>query len=67
MIVSLNGDKIEVKDNSTLASILGDRCFANRSGTAVSLNNVVVYKKQWSSTLLADKDRILVIAINKCI
>ena len=65
MIVSLNGDKIEVKDESTLASVLGDRCFANRSGIAVALNNTVVPKPQWEATKLSEKDRILIIAATK--
>lgn len=65
MIISLNGDKIEVKDESTLASALGDRCFANRSGIAVALNNTVVPKTQWESIILSNNDRILIIAATK--
>ncbi|MDA3854261.1 MAG: sulfur carrier protein ThiS [Bacteroidales bacterium] len=65
MIVSLNGDKIEIKDESNLASVLGDCCFANRSGIAVALNNTVVPKSQWATTPLTDKDRILIIAATK--
>jgi len=65
MFVSLNGDKIEVKDDCQLTDALGDRCFANRSGIAVALNNTVIPKAQWDSTALAPNDRILIIAATK--
>lgn len=65
MEISLNGDKIKVEDNSTLADVLGDRCFANRGGIAVAINNTVVPKPQWDATKLTEKDRILIIAATK--
>lgn len=65
MEISLNGDQLQVKDQATLAEVLSDRCFANRNGIAVAVNNTVVPKTQWENTSLTDKDRILVIAATK--
>lgn len=65
MEVSLNGDKVQVEEGSSLAMLLSDRCFANRGGIAVAVNNTVVPKPQWEDTKLSEKDRILIIAATK--
>lgn len=62
MEISLNGDKLQVEVEATLADVLGDRCFANRSGTSVTVDNLTVSKSNWSATLLSAKDRIRIIA-----
>lgn len=65
MQISLNGEMMELSNDSSLLSLLENRCFAQRLGMAVAVNDTVVPKSKWSDTKLNDKDRILVIAATK--
>ena len=65
MQISLNGEKTTLEDQSTLLSLLANRCFANRTGTAVAVNNTVIPKSRWEDHVLAENDRVLVIAATK--
>ncbi len=65
MKITINGDSFIIDAGTSLLSVLETRCFANRSGTAVAVNNTVVPKEQWSEIKLNENDRILIIAATK--
>lgn len=65
MEISINGDLSQIDDNSHLQSVLESRCFANKAGIAVAVNNVVVPKARWAETVLCNNDKVLIIAATK--
>lgn len=65
MKITINGDSFEIDLDASLHHVLEQRCFLQRAGIAVALNNVVIPKNQWATTILKENDRVLIIAATK--
>jgi sulfur carrier protein len=61
MIVTVNGERRELVDGATVASLV-DELSAPARGVAVALDGEVVPRAQWPGTSLADGARIEVVA-----
>ena len=60
MRIQLNGQATECPDGCTVAELLA-RLDIPTAGTAVALNEAVVRKAEYSSTILAPDDRVEII------
>jgi len=61
VIVTLNGERHEAADGSTVASLI-ESLGADRRGVAVALGGEVVPRRRWADTELAEGDRVEVVA-----
>ena len=60
MIVMVNGQRREVAPGSTVAQVV-DALTRAPAGVAVAVNDVVVRRADWSSTVLDEADRVEVL------
>ena len=60
MIVMVNGQRREVAPGSTVAQLV-DVLTRAPAGVAVAVNDVVVRRADWSSTVLDEADRVEVL------
>jgi sulfur carrier protein len=60
MFIHLNGDLREVPDGLDLKSLLGHLSLPE-ARIAIELNQQVIRKTDWPSTVVADKDRIEIV------
>ncbi len=58
--VFVNSESISVKENATLEQVILPK-LSNINGIAVALNERVIQKLDWTSTILNEKDKILII------
>jgi sulfur carrier protein len=61
VIVTLNGERHEAADGSTIASLV-ESLGAERRGVAVALGGEVVPRGRWADTGVAEGDRVEVVA-----
>lgn len=61
MIVTLNGDKIELTNSSSLWQLLEQYQLHQQNGIAVAVNEEVIAKENWKDQELQENDRILII------
>lgn len=59
--IKINNETTEIEVNSTLADILKNKDLYVSKGTAIAINNTVVAKSKWETTLLSNNDSILII------
>jgi sulfur carrier protein len=59
--VTVNGERSEVPDGTTVADVVA-RLGAGNAGSAVAVNSDVVARRRWPSRTLADGDRVEVLA-----
>jgi len=57
MEIHLNGEKMLVKEKTTLSDLLG-----LKQGIAVAVNGEVIFSSQWREFFLKEKDQVEVIA-----
>jgi sulfur carrier protein len=57
MRVNINGDTDEVPDDATVDDVV-TQLGKGRRGLAVAVNDEVVSRSQWSTTRLAENDRV---------
>ena len=67
MTITVNGDRKEWPDGSTVADVLDDYLAAGRTGgavpgVAVAVNGEVVNRNEWDKRKLDDDDRVEVLA-----
>ena len=61
MVINYNGQETQVLNKITLQSFLEKNELADKSGIAVAINQQVIPRDAWSSTILSEKDSVLVI------
>lgn len=61
MEISINNVKTTVEENTSLAAVVATNSGENTKGIAVAVNQNVVPKTEWDSTLLHQKDTIIII------
>ncbi len=61
MTIYMNNELTEIEEKSSLHQVLQQYEMADKSGIAVALNNRVVAKSSWQSTLLSADDKLTII------
>ena len=61
MEISINNVKTSVEENTSLATVVATNSGENTRGIAVAVNQSVVPKTEWDSTLLHQNDTIIII------
>ena len=61
MEISLNNNRISVKNGSTLMEVMCSKQLHEKTGVAVAVNNSVVPKEKWEHTVLQQNDMLLLI------
>lgn len=61
MEISLNNNRISVKNGSTLMEVMRSKQLHEKTGVAVAVNNNVVPKEKWEHTVLQQNDMLLLI------
>ena len=62
MHVLVNGEKLEVFQNYTLADLLNQISIESTTpGVAVALNRQIIFRTKWESTPLCDGDQVDII------
>lgn len=61
MDIIVNNQQQTVNENTSLASLVDSVLGEKQKGVAVAVNDTVVAKTQWPSTLLQQNDNILII------
>ncbi len=62
MNILLNDEILELEDNTTLEKIILKNG-AIKQGFAVAVNNTVISRKNWHSTILQDGDKIILVKL----
>jgi sulfur carrier protein len=65
MNVYFNNDLIDLDNNSYLSQIIKQKGLNEKKGIAVAVNNVVIQRSQWTSYLLQENDKILIVTATK--
>jgi len=65
MEIIVNQEKQVVPDNSSISSLLQEMDLTEKAGFAVALNQQVVTKNKWDSTILKEGDKVLLIEISQ--
>ena len=60
MLIQLNGESKEVRDQSTLNDLVGELSLPS-ARIAIELNHLVVRRDKWADTVLAENDRIEIV------
>ena len=61
MKIRLNGNTVELPDESSLPSVFQLMKTESDQGIALAVNNKVVPKKEWQSCVLKENDNVLLI------
>ncbi len=61
MEISINNVKTTVKENTSLSTVVATNSGENTKGIAVAVNQSVVPKLEWDSTILHQNDTIIII------
>jgi sulfur carrier protein len=61
MTITLNGESLAIRAGCTLAALLHEHNLDSRTGIAVALNDRVIARSDWTTTILTQNDSILVI------
>ena len=61
MTIRINDKEHTLAETATLAALLGELGLAERRGMAVAVNDAVVSRSSWSSRMMVENDRVLVI------
>lgn len=65
MRIQINGEEREFPDSCSLAQILETVPQDLDRGVAVAINDAVVRRSEWSTRLIQDTDRILIICASQ--
>lgn len=61
MVVFINSEETQLSDTVSIEQALSENGFASLKGIAVALNDEVIPKTEWPSTLLKENDKVLII------
>lgn len=61
MLVTINRQSVTIHPKQTLQEVLLTNGYKQFQGIAVAINDVVISKPTWGSTMLNENDQILVI------
>jgi len=61
MTIYLNNQEVEVNEGIALASFLNTKELLETGGIAVAINGRVVPKVKWETTVLNEKDNLMII------
>jgi len=61
MEVIVNNSATQVQNESSLSELISALDLIEQKGIAIALNNKVVTKTKWESTILSEKDKITII------
>lgn len=61
MQITINNSTINVDEASSLATVVLNHSGENTNGIAVAINQTVVPKSEWESTILNQHDTIIII------
>ncbi len=65
MEITINGNAYQVSSNVSLLTVLKEYSLAEKTGTAIAVNDAVVLKGKWAETILSEGDKILIITATK--
>ena len=61
MRVYVHDEVLETKEKIHISELLESKGISNLNGIALAINDVVISKAYWHTTLLKEQDRILII------
>jgi len=61
MNILINGQATDVAQNSTITDVLDHISQIQTGGIAVAINDMVVTKRKWATSQVAEGDKILII------
>jgi len=61
MNILINGQATDVAQNSTISDVLDHISQTQNGGIAVAINDMVVTKRKWATSQVAEGDKILII------
>lgn len=65
MVVFINDEKHEVDQGISVTQLFEALQILSKQGVAVALNEQIVMQKNWQSTILSEKDKLLIISATK--
>ncbi len=61
MIVYINDDSTEIKEDTTLQTLIDTTIIKRKKGIAVAVDNQVIPRNQWEHYYLKDESKIVII------
>ncbi len=66
MVIYVNDEKRTVEDSLVLSNLFQEIGINSKSkGLAIAINEQIVMQKKWSSTILSENDKVLIISATK--
>ena len=61
MKIGLNNQEITIQSGTSIKYLMEEKGWFEKTGIAVALNNAVIPQRNWESTILEEKDTIMII------
>ncbi len=65
MVIFINDEKREVQVSLSVGDLFNELNFTSTHGLAIAINQQIVLKKDWDSTVLNENDQVLIISATK--
>ncbi|MBU3918020.1 sulfur carrier protein ThiS [bacterium] len=59
MKILINGQIIEIQKNMTLKELVDKKNLPNEKGVAIAINEEIIAKTDWETTILKENDNVL--------